>query len=387
MHLEFPPEWRFNPPPGIADMKHEAIAALASLAGRISAGGRSPKGILETFKKHFARTTGQTHSQSSSESWARSDLEQLMYMAGDNAATLIDAFWDACMELKQAGVGVPSGTIINNLLAENEVSLRIDAQEHRLLPVEIPPVVQTNDMTEDYSTPVSSVVPPPVAQPLSLSVQTPQPVTPTLPSDFFRPLQDELRVLFLAANPLSTAHIALDTEHREVTERVRMSAQRDQVNIVSRWAVRPRDLQQAILEVVPHIVHFSGHGSGLAGIRLQGPGSNTIEVTSEALSSLFQIVKEDVRAVVLNACYSEHQANAIAEHIDFVVGMKSSVTDVAACEFAAAFYQAIAYGKSIKTAFQLGVNAIQLEGLTGEEDIPVLHTRTGTADAILLRPR
>lgn len=386
MHLEFPPEWRFNPPPGISDMKHEAIAALASLVGRISAGGRYPKGILETFKKHFARTTGQTHSQSSSESWARSDLEQLMYMADDNAATFIDAFWDACMELKQAGVGVPTGEIINNLLTENGVYLRIDPQEQRLVQVEIPPAVQTNDMIENYSAPIPHAVPPSSSQPLPSLPQTPQPVIPMLPSDVFRPLQNELRVLFLAANPLSTTHIALDTEHREVSERVRMSTQRDQVNIVSRWAVRSRDLQQAILEVVPHIVHFSGHGTGLAGIKLQGSGSTAIEVTSEALSSLFQIVKEDVRVVVLNACYSEHQAIAIAEHIDFVVGMRSSVTDVAACEFAAAFYQAIAYGKSIKTAFQLGVNAIQLEGLVGE-DSPKLHIRTGIGDATLLRPR
>ena len=259
MHLEFPPEWRFNPPPGISEMKHEAISALASLAGRISAGGRSPKGILETFKKHFARITGQTHSQSSSESWARSDLEQLMYMAGDNAATFIDAFWDACMELKQADVGVPTGAIINNLLAENGVPLKIDPQEQRLVPVEIPTVGQTNDITED-PIPIPNAVSPPVPQPVSLPVQTPQPVTPMLPPDVFRPFQNELRVLFLAANPLSTTHIALDTEHREVSERVRMSAQRDQVNIVSRWTVRPRDLQQAILEDAPHIVHFSGHG-------------------------------------------------------------------------------------------------------------------------------
>jgi len=387
MHLEFPPEWRFNPPSSISEMKYEAISALASLAGRISAGGASPKGILETFKRHFARTTGQTHSQSSSESWARSDLEQLMYMADDNAATFIDAFWGACMQLKHAGVGVPTGAIINDLLAENGVSLQIDPQEQRLILAEIPPVVQTNDMTESYPTSTPHAAPPPFVQSLSLPEQAPQPVTPMSSSNFFRPPQNELRVLFLAANPLSTTHIALDTEHREVSERVRMSAQRDQVNIVSRWAVRPRDLQQAILEVVPHIVHFSGHGTSLAGITLQGPGSSAIEVTSEALSSLFRIVNEDVRVVVLNACYSEHQAKAIAEHIDFVVGMRSSVTDVAACEFAAAFYQAIAYGKSIKTAFELGINAIQLEGLTGDEDIPIFHNRTGIDDATLLLPR
>ena len=384
MHLEFPSEWRFNPPPDIAHVNDNLISAFASLAGRISAGGRSPKAVLETFKKHYARAIGQTHASSSSESWARSDLEQLMNMANDNTATFIDASWGACIELHQAGVGVPNDAIINSLLDEQRVPLQINAHEHRLVLVEGSHSLQSNDMTEARPIELPSVASPPLPHSSSGSLTTPRPETTTLVNEAFRPHEDELRVLFLAANPLSTTHIALDTEHREVLERVRMSPQRDRIKIAARWAVRPGDLQQAILEVVPHIVHFSGHGSGSAGITLQGPGATAVAVASEALSSLFRIVATEVRVVVLNACYSEYQANAIAEHIDFVIGMGTSVSDVAARVFAAAFYQALAYSKSVKIAFQLGVNAIQLEGLVGEDNIPTLHFRSDSVDCALI---
>ena len=44
-------------------------------------------------------------------------------------------------------------------------------------------------------------------------------------------------------------------------------------------------------------------------------------VSSAALADLFKVLKDNIRVVVLNACYSEEQAQAIVEEIDFVVGM------------------------------------------------------------------
>jgi hypothetical protein len=74
---------------------------------------------------------------------------------------------------------------------------------------------------------------------------------------------------------------------------------------------------------------------------------------------------------VLNVCYSENQAQAIAEHIDCVVGMSEAIGDEAAISFAAAFYRALGYGRDVKTAFDLGTSLIDLGGL-GEQDIPKL---------------
>ena len=66
-----------------------------------------------------------------------------------------------------------------------------------------------------------------------------------------------------------------------------------------------------------------------------------------------------MECVVLNACYSEIQADAIAKHIDYVVGMKREIGDTAAIEFAVAFYDALGAGKSFEFAYELGCNAIQ----------------------------
>jgi hypothetical protein len=74
---------------------------------------------------------------------------------------------------------------------------------------------------------------------------------------------------------------------------------------------------------------------------------------------------------VLNACYSEKQAQAIAQHIDCVIGMSKAIGDAAAISFAAAFYQALGYGRSVKAAFDLGCAQIDLENLD-EQDTPKL---------------
>src|SRR5260370_36622185 len=60
--------------------------------------------------------------------------------------------------------------------------------------------------------------------------------------------------------------------------------------------------------------------------------------------------------------------------------MNKAVGDKAAIVFASYFYQSIAYGGSVKAAFDLGVNELDLEGLKGST-IPELLVRQG-ADAV-----
>ena len=82
----------------------------------------------------------------------------------------------------------------------------------------------------------------------------------------------------------------------------------------------------------------------------------------DTLAALFAILKENIRCVVLNACYSQLQAEGIAASIDSVVGMQRAVPDKAAIEFAAGFYLGLGYGESVATAFDLGCNRIGLAG-------------------------
>ena len=89
--------------------------------------------------------------------------------------------------------------------------------------------------------------------------------------------------------------------------------------------------------------------------------------------------------MVLNACFSEVQAKAIVEQIDFVVGMGDSIGDEAARVFSAAFYRGLAFGRTIRSAFELGINELRLAGLGAEDSTPQLLVRQGAdADAALV---
>jgi hypothetical protein len=132
------------------------------------------------------------------------------------------------------------------------------------------------------------------------------------------------------------------------------------------------------LEDKPCVVHFSGHGGGAAGIALHSSDQNNERlVSSEALADLFRLFKDDIRVVVLNACYSEAQAQTIVGDIDFVVGMSDSISDEAARIFAAAFYRGLAFGRSVNTAFNLGINELKLQGMSQDAAIPQLLVRSG----------
>lgn len=187
---------------------------------------------------------------------------------------------------------------------------------------------------------------------------------------------DPSTVLFLAANPASTNHLALDEEARDIEAKIRAAEHRDALRLKTRWAVRPDDLLQALNEDRPVVVHFSGHGSGAPGLVLHDEGNGHTLVTAKALSQLFTTLKDGIRVVVLNACYAEEQARAIVGVIDCVVGMKDSIGDDAAAKFAASFYRGLGFGRSVQNAFNQGVTAISLAGL-GDEDIPQLLVRDG----------
>jgi hypothetical protein len=182
----------------------------------------------------------------------------------------------------------------------------------------------------------------------------------------------KVRVLFLAASPCSMTRLSLDEEMREITEKVRMSEGRDRLDLISRWAVRPGDLLQHLNEVQPDIVHFSGHGSPDNEIILQGNNGEPSPVSAGALASLFRTLKDNVRVVILNACYSSDQADVIRSSIDCVIGMNDTIDDGAAIVFAGSFYRAIGFNRTIQEAYDQAITALLLDNLDEDAKVPEL---------------
>jgi energy-coupling factor transporter ATP-binding protein EcfA2 len=177
-------------------------------------------------------------------------------------------------------------------------------------------------------------------------------------------------ILILAANPTSTSRLRLDEEVREIYEGLRRANKREQFKLEQQWAVRQRDFYRAILDYQPQIVHFSGHGAGEDGIVLEDETGQQVLVKADALASMFKLfATKGVECVLLNACYSEVQAKAISQYVNYVIGMNRTVGDKAAVAFSVAFYDALAAGEQIPFAYELGCS--QMISFL-EQQIPVL---------------
>ncbi len=160
---------------------------------------------------------------------------------------------------------------------------------------------------------------------------------------------------------------------REIRERLQLSKDGRQFHLTERHCVRPADLTQAILDVEPNIIHFSGHGTRSGSLILEDQNGSSQPVPAHALRALFALFSDRISCVVLNACHSQVQAAAIAESIGYVIAMSSEIADGAAINFSMGFYRALGYKKSVEDAYQFGLTEMRLHS-SGDYTVPVLLT-------------
>ncbi|MCG8417047.1 MAG: CHAT domain-containing protein [Proteobacteria bacterium] len=176
-------------------------------------------------------------------------------------------------------------------------------------------------------------------------------------------------VLIIAANPCGMEALRISEEIREIREGLRRAQLREHFTVVHQSAARPRDIHRALLDYKPHVVHFCGHGQAARGNEPSGLVLEDEEglpklVSARALADLFSLFADRVECVILNACYSEALADAIAQHVRIVIGMPQAISDRSSIEFAVAFYDAIGAGQPVEFAYKLGCNALRVAGLS-----------------------
>lgn len=207
-------------------------------------------------------------------------------------------------------------------------------------------------------------------------------------------------ILFLAANPAGTDRLALDQEARAIQAELERSGCRERFELVTRWAAEPLDLLRELSKLKPTVVHFSGHGrrkvrdehpQGLGpwrdvaseisseqpqdGLFFHGRDGRAHVMSTAAFAEAFGAAGTSVKVVVLNACYSEVQAQALIEHVDYVVGMRGSIHDDAAKDFAVGFYCGLGASESVAGAVKYGRAAMHMEGMP-DGDLPQLEVGT-----------
>lgn len=202
----------------------------------------------------------------------------------------------------------------------------------------------------------------------------------------------KIKVQVFAADPLSSGvggsarRLMLDEEVRRMRATVRDAHSRDAVEFDVHWATRPGDVLLAMNEVTAEVVHFSGHG-GTRGLVLVAENRQPCPVDATALVRLFSAFPAGVRVVVLNACLSLPQAEAIAGVVGCAIGTGGQISDEAAITFAGGFYRAIAFGRSVQSAFDQARAELGMSH-PGEAGLPELVARAGVDPTrLVLMPR
>jgi hypothetical protein len=161
--LKFDPRWRFQPPPDgryhNAVIPAEAIGDFDSLIRKVTTQG-DRWDMLEHFKRAFSIAAGQSHFRSSSEGWAESDLSSAMSQAGENAPLFLEAFYNACEELRERGLFAPDAAMINAICDKHDIG-------YELRPPDLLPRDSSSAMT---AAPVAVVERPPTLAEQALEI-------------------------------------------------------------------------------------------------------------------------------------------------------------------------------------------------------------------------
>lgn len=191
-----------------------------------------------------------------------------------------------------------------------------------------------------------------------------------------RSVPHPVKVLILAANPPDTEALRTDQEIKEIQKTIRSGRDRDGMEVSIHLAVGPSDISQALLDDEPRLVHFAGHGGGLDGsIAVQNDYGLAHLIPIEGLVKLFGTFGRSVHCVLVNACDTELLARELSAVVPYAIGMRQPVRDTSSIRFSAGFYQAVAAGKSIEDAFQLGVIMLKMTPIGSDALAPVLFRR------------
>jgi predicted phosphodiesterase len=189
-------------------------------------------------------------------------------------------------------------------------------------------------------------------------------------------MRDKIKVLLLAVNPVDTPPLHLSVEARRIFEAIESGPGGEAFEIIHHLGLRVTDLQRLLIKHEPNIVHFTGHGSEEGELLFEDDSGKRKPIERKALASIFELHKNHIRLVFLNACFSEPQAEAISSIIDYTLGINSVYSDKAAIGFAAAFYLALAFERSVSVAFKIAKAELDLQAISGS-DAPKLFIREG----------
>jgi hypothetical protein len=184
-----------------------------------------------------------------------------------------------------------------------------------------------------------------------------------------------VRVLYLAASPSDALRTQWEQGFREIQDACQRSKNAARFELTNRFGLRDRDIGQALIDVSPHVVQFSGHGLN-GGLYVESVLGRREPIAADGLVSLFRVVADSVNCVILGACHTAALAKELAGHVEYAIGMAGEIDSRSMINFSIGFYQAFTGGLSVKKAFDTGLAHIGMQSYNKEDRlVPQLFVR------------
>lgn len=201
------------------------------------------------------------------------------------------------------------------------------------------------------------------------------------------PQPEKLRVLVLTA---ADGDLRVGREVSRITAAVKAAVNRDHIIFDVRPAATARDLLDGLVEIRPHVIHFSGHSDETFIVFEEDTDhpNDGVEIPADVFARALASVDTPPGLVVLNSCSSADQAfGLVRDIVPYAIGMADEIDDHAAIAYAARFYGAIANGQSIEGAHNIARSDLELQGIE-DYDLPTLAVADGfdAGSAVLVVP-
>lgn len=169
---------------------------------------------------------------------------------------------------------------------------------------------------------------------------------------------DYVNISFLMANPGDQPKLELTREVELIRDHLRTigATHRARLAVINKVSVER--LPSLIIDGVPKILHFSGHGEVDGGVILEYSNGASTVVSISLIQSILSEAGDSVFGVFLNCCYSSKIVKDILCYVDWAIGMEEAVPDDLAIEFARAFYGSFVLTGSAQSAFNISCAAI-----------------------------
>ena len=180
------------------------------------------------------------------------------------------------------------------------------------------------------------------------------------------------RFIFVSASPRQEEPLAVDHEFRRIRTALAQAERDGSIEVREESAASYDDLESALREFKPHVLHLSCHADSSGTLLLADLCNESEGIPCDMFEQLMREFSDDLELVVLNACFSEVIAERLPPDIPSSIGMNGEIDDDAAIDFSRTLYSSLAAGEEIPRAFALARNRLRSHGV---EDLAKIFGR------------